>query len=46
MSRCRNPKCGKTLIGREKVLCTSCKEEAQEGGKKLFGIGVLALFLK
>ena len=50
MGKCKNPKCGKTLIGKEKVFCTSCKEKFVEGtkdvGKKALAVGGTVLLLK
>jgi len=31
MSTCQFPKCGKILVGREKLFCTSCKDKIKSG---------------
>lgn len=48
--KCKNPKCGKTLVGKEKILCKSCKDQFKEGalqvGKGALGIAISVVALK
>jgi hypothetical protein len=49
MAHCRFPGCKKTLVGREKLICKSCKDKLMskgiEGGKRIFGMGLGLLAL-
>ena len=46
MANCKYPKCNKILIGKEKVICTSCKDKIKSGAGavlKVTGATVLGL---
>lgn len=43
--KCKNPMCKKTLIGKEKIFCKSCKDKGWDVTKKasgaVIGVGLL-----
>ena len=34
MKTCKFPKCNKQLVGKEKIMCKSCKDKLKDGAKK------------
>ena len=44
MKTCKFPKCNKQLVGKEKIMCKSCRDKIKDGAKKTVAVvGSLAI---